>query len=81
VSEILTILEKLYRVENFVKSKDVLFLSDKSENKLAVLSILESFDDLKNEFNSVDKQKIQCSNISIDGVKKTLALNCIAYAE
>ena len=81
VSDILSILEELYRVENFVNSKDVLFLRDKTENKLPVLSILENFDDMKNEFNSVDKQKIQCSSISIDWNKKTLSLNCVAYAE
>jgi hypothetical protein len=57
----LGIIEKLYEVENFTKSKEVIFLLDKSSNKLKVLSILEEFDNLKNQFDNLDKEKIQCS--------------------
>ncbi|MDP2396330.1 MAG: hypothetical protein Q8S84_07930 [bacterium] len=61
IKGILGILEKLYEVENFTKTKEIIFLSDKSNNKLKVLEILEKFDNIKNQFNAVDKQKIQCN--------------------
>lgn len=79
-NSILAILEELYKVENFTKSKEVVFLADKSENKLKVLSILEEFDKLKNEFTK-DKQKIQCSNIVIDKKTNNLSMNCISFSE
>lgn len=79
-NDILNILQKLYEVENFTKSKNVLFLADKSENKLKILNILEEFDNIKNEFNKVDKQKIQCNSLSIDWKNSILSMNCIAYS-
>lgn len=78
--DILGILEKLNRIKNFSKSKEVLFLADKSENKLAVLTILEKFDIMKNDFIK-DKQKIQCNNIVIQSEDSTLSMSCVAYAE
>jgi hypothetical protein len=80
LNDILTILEKLYEVENFTKTKEVLFLTDKTNSKLKVLSILEEFDNIKNEFDKVDKQKVQCSSFIIDSNKKILSMNCIAYS-
>ena len=77
---ILDILVDLYSFENFTKSKDVLFLLYKTENKLSVLWVLEKFDDLKNEFNNLDKEKIQCNNISIDWEESVLSMSCIAYS-
>lgn len=80
LSSILGMLEKLYEVENFTKTKDVMFIADKSNNKLRVLSIIEEFDNLKNEFDKIDKQKIQCKNIIIDSKKSIISLNCFAYS-
>lgn len=80
VSDILEILERLYRVENFHNSKEVIFLIDKSENKLQALSILEKFDDMKNEFN-VEKEKIECRSIVIDSNKGLLTMNCSSYTQ
>lgn len=80
VKETLSILEAVYQVENFTKTKEILFLSDKSENKLKVLKILEEFDNIKNWFDKIDKQKIQCFWLSIDWTKKTLSMNCSAYS-
>lgn len=77
---ILSILEKLYEVKNFTKTKEVLFLLDKSENKLKVLSVLEEFDKLKNDFDNVDKQKIQCNLLTIDSKDSSLSMNCFAYS-
>ena len=80
IDNIFKILERLYEVENFTKTKEVLFLSDKSNNKLKVLSILEEFDDMKNEFDKIDKQKIQCNSFNIDSNKKVFSMKCVAYS-
>ncbi|MDP2090424.1 MAG: hypothetical protein Q8K30_02400 [Candidatus Gracilibacteria bacterium] len=80
IKGILGILEKLYEVENFTKTKEIIFLSDKSNNKLKVLEILEKFDNIKNQFNAVDKQKIQCNGISIDANTSTISMSCSAYS-
>jgi hypothetical protein len=77
---ILSILERLYNVENFLNSKEVIFLVDKSENKLQTLNILEKFDDLKNEFN-VEKEKIQCNSLNIDSKKSLLTMNCESFSQ
>ena len=79
-SFILDIIIDLYSFENFSKSKEILFLLDKTNNKLPVLWILEQFDNLKNEFNDLDKQKIQCNSIYIDAEKSLLSMSCIAYS-
>jgi len=80
VQNILSILEKLYSVKNFTKTKDVIFLADKSDSKLKVLSILEEFDNLKNGFDPVEKEKIQCNYIQIDSSKQIISMNCAAFS-
>lgn len=80
VTDILSILEKLYEIENFTKTKEVIFLADKSNNKLKVLDILEKFDNIKNDFDKIDKQKIQCNWLSIEASKNTLSMTCTAYS-
>jgi len=77
---IMDILEQLYKVENFSESKEVIFLWDKSKNKLKVLEILEKFDSLKNSFVEIDKAKVQCSSLVIDSSSKTLSMNCVAFS-
>jgi hypothetical protein len=71
----------IYEKENFLKSKDVTFLLDKSENKLQMIEVLERFDSLKKDFLSVDKSRIQCKNMSIDSTEKTLSITCDAYSQ
>jgi len=78
ITNSLGILEKLYEIKNFNKIKEVIFLVDKSKNKLKVLSILEDFDNIKNKFDEIDKQKIQCSSLIIDG--DILSMKCTAYS-
>ena len=80
VKDILWTLERLYKIENFTKTKDIIFLKDKTHNKLDVINILEKFDDLKNNFDKIDKQKIECSWISIDNDTHLLTMNCSAYS-
>ena len=66
VWEIISILEELYKLENFLKTKEVIFLGEKTLSKLQILQILEEFDTLKNNFESIEKDKIQCSEIEIN---------------
>jgi hypothetical protein len=72
-------IESLYKIENFNSSKDVVFLREKSEKKLPVLKILEEFDDLKNSFESIEKNKIKCTDIEIDN-EYIFKANCEAYS-
>ncbi|MDR1945361.1 MAG: hypothetical protein LBQ59_04830 [Candidatus Peribacteria bacterium] len=71
----------LYEKENFLKSKDVTFLLDKSNNRLQIIEVLERFDSLKKDFLNVDKSRIQCRNIDINSVDKILNLTCDAYSQ
>jgi hypothetical protein len=80
VESILGILKRLDEVANFNNTNEVLFLLDKSQNKLKVLNILEKFDNLKNEFDKIDKQKIQCNSLIIDSKKEILSMDCTAYS-
>lgn len=64
--EIISILEQLYKLENFLKTKEVIFLKNASDLKTPVLKILEEFDTLKNTFEPVEKEKIKCYDIEID---------------
>jgi len=79
-NSIVSVVKKVYEIENFTKTKDVLFLSDKTDNKLKILEILEEFDNLKNEFAKVDKQIIQCSSFEINSEDKILSMKCNAYS-
>jgi len=54
-NSIANIIEDVYYVSNFAFSKDILFLLDKTQNRLSPLSILEEFDRLKNEFEPINK--------------------------
>ena len=74
-----SLIESLYKIENLNYSKDIIFLREKSETKLPVLKILEEFDDLKNNFESIEKNKIKCFDISIDN-KYIFQANCEAYS-
>ncbi|MFK7780254.1 MAG: hypothetical protein QM490_03815 [Candidatus Gracilibacteria bacterium] len=79
-TDILGILERLYEVENFLKSKEVIFLVDNTKNKLSVLSIIEEFDDIKNEFN-IEKDKIECQFLVIDTKDNLLSMSCESYSQ
>lgn len=72
-------IEDVYYVSNFTFSKEILFLLDKTENRLSPLSILSDFDKLKNEFEPINKWKLVCFNILIEG-DGTLSVECDAYS-
>ena len=76
---ILSLLDAVYQVENFHKTRSVVFLSEKTRTKLPVNSILSAFDDLKLEFDTVEKNKIQCYNIKLAN-QSELTMTCDAYS-
>lgn len=61
------IIEESYEIDNVKNSKESIFIIDKSLNKNDPLFILNEFDKIKNDFTWIDKQKIKCSDINIDG--------------
>ena len=69
----------VYELSNFAFSKEVLFLLNKSDNRLKPLKIIKEFDDLKNKFESINKNKLKCSNINILA-NWTLSLDCDAFS-
>ena len=79
-NNIIWVIKKVYEIENFTNTKDVLFLKDKTDNKLKVLELLKEFDDIKNEFSKVDKQIIQCNSFEIDSENSTMSMKCNAYS-
>jgi hypothetical protein len=78
VKAIVSILEQLYKLENFTKSEEIVFLEYKTDSKLKVLTILEEFDMLKNKFEEV-KDKIICYDIEINK-DKIFKAKCDVYA-
>ncbi len=77
--QILNLLDTVYQVKNFHKTKSVVFVSEKTNNKLPVSDILSAFDDIKAEFDTVEKNKIQCNNITIEQSGE-LIMTCNAYS-
>lgn len=77
--KILEILDTVYTSENFTKTKGVLFLLNKSKNKVPVIDMIDSFDTLKRNFDTIEKQKIQCMDIEIYN-SNILSLKCEAYS-
>ncbi len=78
--KILSMIEKVYEIDNFSNTRQVLFLVDKSKEKTKVLSVLDEFDSLKNKFNPLDKWKIQCNSLSIKSTNNSLSMVCTAYS-
>lgn len=74
------ILPLVSKQDNFIKTKEVSFLLDKSENRIRVLDVLENFNTLKSNFTkTTGKSNIVCKNIEIDSDKKQLSMTCDAY--
>jgi len=49
----LLVLNKIYEIDNFLKTKEVIFLLNKSQNKFKILKVLEEFDNLKIGYDSI----------------------------
>lgn len=58
-------LPKIYSLENFIFTKEVQFLLEKTQNKLKVTDIVQDFDNLLQWFYSIDKMQIQCDGLEI----------------
>lgn len=74
---IIPLIEQSYRVNSFDSSKEVIFLLDKSENRIKALDILNDFDDLKNAYDSIEKEKIQCKALLL--TNESLSMKCSAF--
>ncbi|PZM85676.1 hypothetical protein DLH72_01685 [Candidatus Gracilibacteria bacterium] len=77
---IVSILPVVYETESFSKTKELSFLVDKSGSKLKVLDIIERFDYFKNDFTGVEKKKLQCYDLTINGKEKFLSMKCEAFS-
>lgn len=77
---ILSILPIIYERNNFLNTKEISFLKDKSLHKLEVLEVLEKFDYFKSEFTWYEKKKIRCKDITINSETKILSMKCEAYS-
>lgn len=78
-SEILSLLVEIYKTENFNKSKEVVFLNDRTKNKLKVLNILNKFDSLRYNYDPLNMQRIQCSGFNITD-DLMLTTSCEAFS-
>lgn len=66
--------------DNFLKTKEISFLLDKSTNRLKILDVLNEFNTLKNEFTSTSwKSKLVCSNLSIDSITEEISMSCNSF--
>ena len=78
MKKVVSILQKTYEIDNVKNSKESIFIIDKSKNKNEPSVILNEFDKIKNEFTSIDKKKIQCRDIVIEG--KIFEAKCSAFS-
>ncbi len=78
-SNITPILSELYGLENFHSSKKVLFLLERSAERMRPLTILQEFDTLKNTYSPVDKSELQCYDIEFFDSTK-MRISCDAYS-
>ncbi len=78
--KILSILEKVYSIENFLFSEDIAFILEKSNSKLPVIAMLTEFNDLKDSFEPNKKvYAIECNNLNINQDME-LQVSCSAYS-
>lgn len=78
-SDSLVLIEQIYKTENFIKSKEVVFLDTITKTKLRPLDILEAFDKLKYNYDSNLQERIKCENFSITS-EWILNASCTAYS-
>ncbi len=74
--DVIDIIWNAYTMDNFINSKSILFLSNKSKNKFNPLKIFSDFNILKNKFDST-KSKVVCENLFIKD--NNLSLSCNFY--
>lgn len=69
----------IYTRENFLFSREITFLLDRSRNRVTPLKVLAQFDKRKNQFEWIEKSRIQCKDISISE-ESILTMMCDAYS-
>lgn len=79
--KILENLVKIYEQENFDKTKEMIFLTNKSNYSTSILAIFEKFNWLKNDFSWIDKSKIQCDSLEINFDNKLLNMKCYSFSQ
>lgn len=72
---------QIYEESNFTKTKELVFLLDKSMNRISIIDIIEKFDLLKSDFWWIDKSKIQCERLNIEVATNTLNISCTSYSK
>lgn len=78
---IFPLISLVYEQENFLKSKEITFLLNKSENKFRVLELISKFDKLKNDYVWIyNKDRIKCMDIVLDSDDKVFTIKCEAFS-
>lgn len=79
--KVFPLISLVYEQENFLKSKEITFLLNKSENKFKVLDVLSRFDKLKNDYVWIyNKDRIVCSDILLDSEDNIFSVKCEAFS-
>lgn len=78
-AKISKILGDVYSSQNFVFSKEVTFLLDKSKNRTLPLDIISAFDNMKTTFEPIEKNKIKCAEFTIYA-PNIVEVTCEAYS-
>ena len=74
----LEIIEQAYKIENFIQSKEVVFLDTLTKKKVRPLEILNSFDRIKYNYDPTQTERIKCKNIVINQ-DNILSAQCDAF--
>jgi hypothetical protein len=77
-NNIIPVLTNIYKVENFLNSKEVVFLNENKDKRLKPLVILKDFQEIKNSFSN-DNKSIICDNVTINS-DSILNAECTAFA-
>lgn len=77
-NQVNSLLEEAYKIENFNKSKEIIFLTTQSQNKIPVTQLLNDFDDLIYNYDSSKLNQIKCDEMSINS-EMIVSMNCNTY--
>lgn len=78
-TESIALIEQIYKTENFLKSKEVIFLDSIKKNRLRPLVILDAFDKLKYNYDSSLQERITCEDFVINN-EAVLTASCNAFS-
>lgn len=77
--KISSIIWDIYALENFIYSKELTFLFDRTKNRVKPLEVISKFDAIKNKFDQIEKSRIQCYDLTLDS-ENILKMTCEAYS-